>query len=82
MTQPLRSPDTGGDKKQSTRWMEEEANLFAMCLLMPEQLVRQEVEKMGGFSLADDESIKHLAKVFDVPLTAMAVRLSQIKFNP
>ena len=30
---------------------EREANLFAMCLLMPEKLVRQEVIHIGGFDL-------------------------------
>lgn len=30
--------------------MEQEANYFAMCLLMPEEFVRAEVSKMNGLN--------------------------------
>lgn len=55
-----------------------EANFFALCLLMPEHLVRAEVRKMGGVDLGGNEDIRKLAKTFGVPETAMAVRLGQL----
>lgn len=59
--------------------LEKEANYFAMCLLMPEKLVRQEVEKRKPISLTDDKFLLDMAKTFDVPISAMAVRLAQLK---
>ena len=44
----------------STEKQDHEANLFAMCLLMPEKLVRAEVARMGGVDLCDDEPLKRL----------------------
>jgi len=58
--------------------LEAEANYFAMCLLMPEHLVKQEVEKIK-LDLTSDEALKKLAKIFDVSQTAMALRLAQLK---
>jgi Zn-dependent peptidase ImmA (M78 family) len=58
--------------------IEKEANYFAMCLLMPAHLVKQEVAKLT-IDLTDDTAIKSLAKTFDVSMTAMALRLSQLK---
>lgn len=66
------------NRQKNTRYLEDEASYFAMCLLMPERLVKSEIEKMGRIDLADDNLLKHLAKIFDVPLNAMAVRLAQI----
>jgi len=57
---------------------EAEANYFAMCLLMPAHLVKQEVKKIT-FDLTSDEALKQLAKTFDVSQTAMALRLAQLK---
>jgi len=48
----------------STEKQDHEANLFAMCLLMPEKLVRAEVARMGGVDLCDDEPLKQLAHKF------------------
>lgn len=62
--------------------LEKEANYFAMCLLMPTHLVKQEAAKLT-FDLTNDDAIKSLAKTFDVSTTAMALRLSQLKiFKP
>lgn len=57
---------------------EQEANLFAMELLMPERFVRDEVNKLGGIDLADDEAMKGIAKKFRVNITLMAVRIGQL----
>ncbi len=58
--------------------MEDEANYFAMCLLMPDFLVREEVKKVV-WDYGNDDAIKSLSKTFEVSITAMTVRLSQLK---
>ena len=57
---------------------EREANYFAMCLLMPEQFVRDEVKKMGGLDLVDDLKLNKLARKFQVSDGMMAMRLEQV----
>ena len=58
---------------------EREANYFAMCLLMPEKFVREEIAKMGGsIDLADDKQIRILANKFQVSIAMMTVRLGQL----
>ncbi len=61
--------------------MDQEANYFAMCLLMPEQFVREELKKKE-FNLMDDKAITELAKRFQVPVTVMTVRLIQLNLKP
>lgn len=65
---------------KSNKTLEAEANYFAMCLLMPAHLVKQEVAKVK-LDLTSDEPLKQLAKTFDVSLTAMALRLAQLKIH-
>jgi Zn-dependent peptidase ImmA (M78 family) len=54
--------------------IEREANHFAACLLMPDKLVINEVNKLNS-SKDDDENIKILSKMFDVSISAMTYRL-------
>lgn len=56
---------------------EQEANAFAACLLMPEELVVNEIQKYH-FNLNNDDSVKKLAKLFDVSVAAMSVRLANL----
>lgn len=58
-----------------------EADYFAMCLLMPEEFVRREVRSAGGIDIADDKGMAKLAKKFGVSTTAMALRIGQIKWG-
>ncbi len=60
---------------------ENEANYFAMCLLMPEEFVRAEVRKMGGFDIEDDRAMSALASKFGVSVTLMTLRLGQIMWK-
>ena len=57
-----------------------EANLFAIALLMPEELVRKEVAKLKRpLDLSDDNcGVKELAKKFGVSITLMAMRLGEL----
>ena len=43
--------------------IEQEANYFAMCLLMPEQFVRVDITAMGGIDLTEDRQIRDLANI-------------------
>lgn len=58
--------------------MEQEANHFAMCLLVPEKLLREELGRIKSLDLCDDEGLKKLAKKFCVSETLMTVRLHQL----
>lgn len=55
--------------------IEAEANYFAMCLLLPERMLREEIAKAGPISLVDDEQASKLAKKFGVSITMFMVRL-------
>ena len=54
--------------------LESEANLFAMLLLMPTEFIKEDFDK--GISIADDKQVKTLANKYQVPLTAMALRIA------
>lgn len=64
----------------SAEQMNREANAFAFELLMPEDLVRAEVARMGGIDIENDEKLMKLAKKFKVSLQVAAIRLGQL-FN-
>lgn len=57
------------------REIEQEANYFALALLMPRDLLKAEMKKMN-FDLTSDDAIKELAKKFGVSTTALTVRIS------
>jgi Zn-dependent peptidase ImmA (M78 family) len=65
---------------QGTDSEEIEANIFAAELLMPEPLVRKELDKYGQLSFVseDDDVVLNLAQKCDVSVTAMTVRLSNL----
>ncbi|HLO73880.1 MAG TPA: ImmA/IrrE family metallo-endopeptidase [Flavobacterium sp.] len=56
---------------------EREANAFAAALLMPRELISNEIDEceFGG-----DEAVKHLAKRFKVSEQAMSFRLSNLGY--
>jgi Zn-dependent peptidase ImmA (M78 family) len=57
---------------------EEEANAFAVELLMPESFVRREIQRIGGIDIDDEKTIKTLAKKFGVSPSLMAMRIGQL----
>lgn len=61
------------------RIMENEANYFASCILMPTDQVRKALESMD-IDLVTEEGIKELAKLFEVSTTAMSLRVSKLGF--
>lgn len=56
---------------------EQEANAFAAALLMPEKFIRKEIER-NSFDLTDEDSMKKLAKTFNVSVPAMTYRISNL----
>jgi Zn-dependent peptidase ImmA (M78 family) len=60
-----------------TTEQEEEANYFAMHLLIPEHLLAQDLAR--PIDLADDKAIRTLAKRYQVPLSVMVMRLIERK---
>lgn len=64
-----------------TAEMDAEANAFALALLMPEPLLRADIAKMSGVDLCDDNVVERLAKRYQVPVAAMALRLGQLIYG-
>lgn len=54
-----------------------EANYFAMCLLVPEDLLRKAV-KDRGYDFTEDRDLILLSKQFAVPMGVMALRIAEI----
>jgi Zn-dependent peptidase ImmA (M78 family) len=64
-------------KSSSADYLEKEANKFAACLLMPEHMIKQQMEKWGISSTHPDI----LANLFGVSLQSMNCRLDSIKYK-
>lgn len=62
--------------------MEEEANAFAMALLMPAAWLKKDVEKIrkerGGL---DEEHVEWLAKRYQVSIVMMTLRLCDLGYR-
>lgn len=58
--------------------MDREANVFAMELLMPEKMLRSDVEKLRGVEL--DLACDKLAEMYQVEKTVMVIRLTQLGY--
>jgi Zn-dependent peptidase ImmA (M78 family) len=65
-------------KSSSSDDLAEEANQFAAYLLMPEHMIKKEMEKWG----LSQTHTPILANLFGVPLSAMDYRLKEIKNQP
>lgn len=59
----------GMKKKDTSRQdalQEQEANYFALCLLVPKGLLVSEIERAGGLSVSDGGELARLARMFQV----------------
>lgn len=56
--------------------IEHEANIFALFLLMPRDILMDELIKLNGIDLSDGKDLQLICKKFQVSLTALAVRLA------
>lgn len=67
------------DLVEDSTVIEAEANRFAVSLLMPADMVRLEVRKLGGIDIEDDrKKIAGLARKFGVSVQLMTMRLGQL----
>ena len=72
-----------GKRKRATGYteleikQEAEANAFAAALLMPEEMFLAEYDKLD--ELNEEERVKSLAKIFEVPEWAVIMRIHQLK---
>lgn len=69
------------DEIEAKRLMEEEANLFAMELLMPTKFLEAEIAKIGQFDIEDHRPMAMLAKKFGVSQQIMIWRLAYYLSN-
>lgn len=58
--------------------IEREANAFALALLMPRDMIKADVNKMGGYDLHDTKALRKLADRYRVAPMVMAFRLGMI----
>jgi len=58
--------------------MEDEANEFAMHLLVPTDFLKAELAKLGGIDIEDEKAVQKLAKKFKVSQQIMTLRLGQL----
>jgi len=58
-----------------TNDVEREANVFALFLLMPRDLLMAELLKLNGIDLSDGEQLKGICQKFQVTMTALTVRI-------
>jgi hypothetical protein len=68
---------------KSTRqeWdQEDEANLFAMCLLIPEKLIRADMDKIGKLNVDGDDRVRQLARRYCVTEQLMVNRLVKLGY--
>jgi Zn-dependent peptidase ImmA (M78 family) len=68
-------PDGSAFSQADYDRMDAEANAFAMELLMPEKWIRRDA---AGIDICDDAAIAKLAKRYQVPASAMAIRIGQV----
>ncbi|NRF38548.1 ImmA/IrrE family metallo-endopeptidase [Pedobacter foliorum] len=59
---------------EDTQVLEREANTFAAYVLMPDHLLKKEIDKID-FDLGSEDDIKNLARTFDVSSQAMYYRI-------
>lgn len=57
---------------------EREANCFAMCLLMPKDMFIKAWMKIRQTERDEEKQIQHLAKLFQVPLSTVPIRISML----
>lgn len=63
---------------EGTDLKEMESNFFAAELLMPEEFLIQDVDRVNLFDILDEESVKELARIYKVSPHAMTIRLTSL----
>jgi Zn-dependent peptidase ImmA (M78 family) len=58
--------------------MEQEANAFAVALLMPKKMVLADLAALGSIDVCDDPNIRALAKKYGVSEQMMTMRIASL----
>ena len=66
---------------QSPDDIEDEANAFAMELLMPTAFLRADLKALGSFDLEDPKPIRKLAEKYKVSEQVMLIRIARLKLG-
>lgn len=68
-------------RKTNRRTLEEqqewEASYFAMHLLVPTDMLRRDLDKLGGFDIENDPRLAGLANKYQVSLQVMLFRIHE-----
>jgi Zn-dependent peptidase ImmA (M78 family) len=64
--------------KEANSAQERDANAFAAALLMPEEMVQEEIQKEEYLELDEEAVVGKLARKFEVSTQAMAIRLQKL----
>lgn len=67
-------------RNQAEIQQEAEANLFAMCLLIPKELIRRDMAIMGPLNVDGDDRVKKLARRYNVTEQLMVNRLTRLGY--
>lgn len=62
--------------------MEDEANAFALELLIPTKWLLKDISKIGTIDIEDDDIISRLAKRYRVSNAAMIVKILGLRNEP
>ena len=78
-TKPVGRVKTALHKSSMADSVEErEATYFAMCLLMPAEDLRRDIQAMGGIDIEDEKGLKKLARRYRVSPMLMTLRIGQL----
>jgi Zn-dependent peptidase ImmA (M78 family) len=58
--------------------IDDEANAFAMELLMPTEFLLADLKAMGSFDIEDPKPIRKLAQKYNVSEQAMLIRIARL----
>ena len=67
------------ESSRGVNWQEIEANRYAAALLMPEKLLREDVDQLGKI---DDSAVRRLASLYKVSRVSMQYRLINLGLLP
>lgn len=67
-------------EQQAANEIEQDANVFALLLLMPKEMIESDL-KSTQFDLADDEPLKSICKKYQVTMTAFTYRIQLLKLH-
>lgn len=80
-TETMKTPPqaTETEDMRRNKVLETEANVFAVCLLIPKEFIKRDLA--NGLDLTDDTQFKKLCNKYQVTPAMMTLRLSLLKLK-